>query len=125
MKYALGFLFVLFLLACTTPSFAQAQVPPTTNVPPPPPPPPASVDSSIDTDEFASDPGTAGANFDAWLQKQADELRSILGCYLSEKSLKDEVTLETKNNRDPRHLIEVRIALLKDFAKHNAPSHCK
>jgi hypothetical protein len=41
------------------------------------------------------------------------------------KSLENEVAEETKINKDPKHLIEVRIRLLKTLASHNTASHCK
>ncbi len=113
--YALGIL----LLAPAQHLIAQAQV----NVPPAEKKnPPATVDSAIDTDlEIA----TPGASLDSWLTQRADELLDVVGCYLDKKSLKDEVALETKTSKDPIHLIEVRIKLLKTLASHNAPSHCK
>ena len=126
MKRLLGLLFAIFLFGFTQQLFAQAQV----TVPPAdtaaPPPPPAHIDSAVDSDlEVGTPDGDGNSHLNSWLKQQAEELRTLLGCYLSEKSLKDEVTLETKDNSDPKRLIEVRIALLKDFAKHNAPSHCK
>jgi hypothetical protein len=123
MKRLLGSLFAILLFGFTQQVFAQAQVtvPRADSTAAPPPPP-----SVIDPDhEVGAPDDTGNSHLNSWLKQQAEELRTLLGCYLSEKSLKDEVALETKDNSDPRHLIEVRIALLKDFAKHNAPSHCK
>jgi hypothetical protein len=56
---------------------------------------------------------------------RADDLLDVVGCYLPKKSLENEVATETKTNKDPKYLIEVRIRLLKTLASHNTASHCK
>lgn len=117
----------ILLLAPAQKLLAQAQ----TNVPPPPSPqedvpknqkpPVASVDASIDADTADS----GGSALDPWLAKQADALLDVVGCYLDKTSLAKEVELETKKDKNPTRLIEVRIKLLKTLASHNAASHCK
>lgn len=113
--YALGIL----LLASAQQVMAQAQV----TVPPAEKPknPTAHVDAAIDPDELVGSESSP----DPWLQQQADSLLDIIGCYLGKKSLNNEVALEKKTDSDPKHLIEVRIRLLKTLASHNTASHCK
>ena len=96
---------------------AQVTVPPAEN----PKPTPASVDAAVDTDELS----VTGGSGDSWMQRQADNLLDVVGCYLPKKSLDNEVAKETKLNKDTKHLIEVRIRLLKTLASHNTASHCK
>jgi hypothetical protein len=114
-----GFALGILLLAPAHRVMGQAQV----TVPPPgnPKPSPASVDAASDTDELAD----AGGSGDSWLQQQAGDLLDVVGCYLPKKSLENEVAKETKISKDPKHLIEVRIRLLKTLASHNTASHCK
>lgn len=150
----IGFCFLGFLLvlACER-GHAQAQVNiPPAEMPAAPPPPPqisvpsistsrpgevnvpspqtlppkrpqAQVDSDIDADEQADTKSPIDLN--PWLTQQAQSLLDVLGCYLKPPSLKNEVASETKNDSDPKRLIEVRIKLLKTLASHNAASHCK
>jgi len=117
-SYAVGIL----LLASAHQVLAQAQV----TVPPaekqqPSAVAPAHVDAATDTDEAVDMDGSNNL----WMQKQADALLEVVGCYLGKKSLDNEVAHETKIDRDPSRLIEVRIRLLKTLANHNTPSHCK
>lgn len=62
---------------------------------------------------------------DVWVQKQADDLLGLLKCYLSDQSINNEISAETKASPDPKHMVEVRISLLMTLAKQNAASHCK
>ena len=107
----------ILLLASAHRVTAQAQV----TVPPTERPVPASVDAAIDTDDLAD----GGTGKDAWLQKQADALLEVVGCYLPKSALNTEVAMETRTNHDPKRLIEVRIRLLKTLASHNTKSQCK
>ncbi len=117
----------LLLLAPAHYLLAQAQ----TNVPPAQENTPkdqthhdAHVDYEIDSDAELKT-NTDGSSLGPWLSKQADALRDLLACYLDETSLVKEMELETKKDKTPTRLIEVRIKLLKTLASHNADSHCK
>jgi hypothetical protein len=112
-----GFALGILLLAPAHHVMAQAQV----TVPPAEKQTPAHVDAAIDSDELA-DTESSG---DSWLQQQANDLLDVVGCYLSKKSLDNEVALETKTNSNIKRLIEVRIRLLKTLASHNTASRCK
>ena len=60
-----------------------------------------------------------------WMNQQADDLLDVIRCYLDQKSVENEVAAELRGGSDAKHLIEVRINLLKTLAAKNAASHCK
>jgi len=60
-----------------------------------------------------------------WLKQRSADLFDLLGCYLDQQSLANEVSAELKNGGEPMNVIETRIKLLKTLARKNVASHCK
>jgi len=75
---------------------------------------------------FGLNPGTTpNVSYDPWLKQRADELLSLLGCYLDKNSLANEVAVEQKASLGNTGAIELRIKLLKTLAQKNVRSGCK